>query len=119
MTEYSKVLTGLSLMTETCCLFRHFPVDGVFCILLHQASCEYSNVTWKRFYHVDKGNPIHREVHKRQHVSINRQEPCKILNYLARLVRTMPDLGELCLCLQAVLTALPCMVKVNVTSYAP
>ena len=30
-----KVLTGLLLMTETCCLFRHFTVDGVFCILLY------------------------------------------------------------------------------------
>ncbi len=28
-----KVVTGL--MTETCCLFMHFPVDVVFCILLY------------------------------------------------------------------------------------
>ncbi len=69
-----KDLTGLLLMTGTCCLFRHFPLDSVSCTLLYTEMEIFHDFYWE--------NSARYKPYKKAASFYHKQEPCQDLKDL-------------------------------------
>ncbi len=76
-------------MTETCCLFRHFPLDSVYCILLSQdtENAIYRHVPIEFYPIIPTKIEFYpfipeKRWHPRQHVSVISKSPVRTLRML-------------------------------------